>query len=219
MKYPYFLLAFLFITHLSSGQSAGFRYGARFGIGQANISRAGIQNQTGKLALNAGLTANYQFNNHLGLNADFLFTSKGSRASGIDTRSGVFGSASYKYEESYKLYYFEIPVMAKLSIGFSNLHLKVFAGPSVNFNLTGTQTRSYEDPDFNRDNGFSERKIPGLQLMEFAGVAGAGFDVEMDNKQILFLDARYSGAYSSFGVINGSNAYNNYFTVGVGYLY
>jgi hypothetical protein len=218
MKYLYFLIAFLFITHLCSAQSAGFRYGVRFGIGQANISGAGIGNQTGKLALNAGLTSSFQFNKHLGLNADFLFVSKGSRASGTTSTGGLFPS-NYKYEESYKLYYFEIPVMAKLSIGFSNLHLKAFAGPSINFNLKGTQTRTYEDQNFNNNSGFSDRKIPGLQLMEFAGVAGAGFDVEMGNKQILFLDARYNWALNSFGVINGNNAYNNYFSVGVGYLY
>jgi hypothetical protein len=219
MKYLVFLPAFLLITHVGFAQSPGFRYGARIGIGQAKISGASIVNQTGRLAFNAGLTANYQFNNHVGLSADFLFTSKGSRASSSETKSGFFNSTTYNYEEIYKLYYFEIPIMAKVSVGFSNFHPKIFVGPSINFNLLGTQTRTYEDPNYNTDHGFSDRKIPGLQLMEFSGVVGAGFDVEMANEKILFLDIRYNSALNSFGIINGRSAYNNYFTVGVGYLY
>jgi hypothetical protein len=122
MRTLVFLSFYLFITNLGFSQSKGFRYGARFGIGQASISNASIPNQTGKLALNAGFTASHQFNRHIGLCADFLFTAKGSRASGTTTQTGVFGTRTYNYEETFRLYYFEIPVMAKLSIGISNFH-------------------------------------------------------------------------------------------------
>jgi hypothetical protein len=211
-------IALLSFAGSVSAQNTGFKYGARFGIGQASISDAGIENQTGKLSLNAGLTSAYHFTNYFGLTTDILFVSKGSRATGSETESGFFGSTSYTFEERYKLYYVEIPVMAKASVGNETFRFKIFAGPSVNFNVSGSHTRIFNDPDYDQDHGFTDRSITGIKLLEFAGVVGAGFEV-MAGNDIFFIDIRNSAAFNSFGLINNKNAYNNYFAVGVGYMY
>lgn len=212
-----YLLIFTFAGSVFA-QNKGFKYGARFGIGQANISKADIQNQIGKLALNAGITAAYHFTNYFALTTEILYVSKGVRATGTVLGSGLTGSKSYNYEEAYKLSYIEIPGMAKFSIGGKTFRFKVFAGPSMNFNISGNHSRIFEDLDYDLDNGFYDKKIPGLKVLEYSGVVGAGFEA-MKQADIFFIDIRYNSAFNSLGMINGRNAYNNYFAVGIGYTH
>lgn len=216
-----FFILFLVLCALNNiaiAQFDGFKYGARFGIGRATINEAAIGDQTGKLALSGGITSAYYFNKTFGLQADFLFTSKGSRASGQEVVQGFFGSTTFNYEETYRMYYLEVPVTGRVAFGTDNFLVRFYGGPSLNFNLLGTQTRIYEDPDYNEDQGFYDRRIAGLELVEGAGVFGTGFEVAGD-EGIFFLDIRNVMAFTPFGRVNGQDAYNNYFVVGVGYLY
>lgn len=212
------LALFTGYSFIANAQFDGFKYGGRFGIGQARINEAELGDQRGKLALSGGITSTYYFSKTFGLQADFLFTSKGSRASGEEVVQGFFGTTRFQYEEIYRMFYLEVPVTARLAFGSENFLVKFYGGPSINFNLLGTQSRTYEDPDYNDDHGFTDREINGLELLEGAGVYGTGFEVAAD-EGIFFLDIRNTIAFSSFGIINGRKAFNNYFVIGVGYLY
>jgi hypothetical protein len=213
------ILFFLFqLSPLCFSQSNGLRIGASLGVGEATIKKTDISNQTGKLAFQGGLALNYQFIKNFGLYGNILYATKGSRSSGTERVSGFFGTTDYKFEEKYVLDYIEVPVMPKLSFGGEKFYIKIFAGPSLNFNLSGKQNKQYEDASYNQDNGYGFRKITGLQLVEYALVYGAGFDVEISDGSVLFLEIRQSKALNSFGTINNKNAYNQYFTLNAGYL-
>jgi hypothetical protein len=215
MKHLLFLYFVLMINKPCFSQTKGFRYGVHFGAGLAKIKNPLIQDQSGRPLFAAGFISAYQINKNVGIVAELLLTSKGSTGTG----SLKHCCASYPYEEKYKLYYAEVPVMLKGSIGLSDLHIKFFSGPSVNFNLKGTQTKIFEDTAFNNYNGFKERKIPNLNFMEFSWVIGAGFEVELEENDILFLEIRNNIGLSPLGMINGRKAYNNYLAIGLGYLY
>lgn len=215
-----FILFFLIIsTHLSFSQTEGLRLGVYAGIGQSNIRKGNISNSTGKLALQGGLAMNYQFSKNLGLYSNLLLTGKGAEGNGTETVSGLPGSGEYKYKQEFSLYYIEIPIMPKVSIGTEKFYIKAFAGPSINFNVGAKQDKMYETPTIDNQLGYSGRNMPEVELIEYSLVCGAGFDVETANKNIFFMEARYNSALNSLGPVNSTKAFNQYFTVGLGYLY
>ena len=222
MKRLILTLAALLLVIAAFAQSAGFRYGAHFALGTSTFGPVRNLNEESKLSFNTGIAANYQFTKHFGLNMNALLASKGAKINGtILTSSGGFfggGQQEYRYEDNYRFLYAEIPVLPKLSVGVGNLHFKVFAGPSVNFNLLNTLTRTYDDPEYNDNNGF-DQKYEDVEVMEYSVVYGTGIDVETDESSIFFLDIRFNNALSSFGNIAGNDAYNKYFSIGLGYLY
>jgi len=203
-----------------SAQTPGFRYGGHFGLGESGFNSLGAGiSQQGKLNLYAGIAASEQFTNHFGLDADALFVSKGERLSGETTDTDVLGNTkTYTYNDNYHLFYAELPLLLKLSIGWNNFFLKGFAGPSINFNLMALQSRTYQDANYDANHGYLDARMNNINVMELAGVFGAGIDVQ-SGENIFSLDFRISHAYDSFGKINNYNAYNNYFAVGFGYVY
>ena len=220
--YTRFLISILFILSFNTSgfsQTPGFRAGIHLGIGEARITKAGISNQTGKLSLQGGLAASYQFTKNIGLVNNILFTTKGSRTSGTETVSGFFGSQQYTYEEDFSLQYIEIPLMLKVSLGLGSFHLKAFSGPSANFNISGNADRTYDDPEYNKDHGFTNKEITGLNLLEYTLVLGGGIDIELSDESVLYLELRESLALNSFGEINIKDAFNQYITAGIGFLY
>lgn len=199
-------------------QSEGLRYGARFGIGESRFTKESLSAQQGKLSFNTGLAANYQFFENFGLTLDALFVSKGTKAQGSVTRSTFTGTREIQFEETYRMFYAEIPLMAKASVGFNNFYLKAFAGPSLNFNLLSTYSRDYDDPD---ETDISDEQMKNLEVMEQTIVYGVGFEVEMADHELFFLDFRNSTGLSSFGKVTstGEDGYSSYFSIGIGYMY
>jgi hypothetical protein len=158
------------------------------------------------------LGASYQFNNNFGLTGNILYISKGSRTSGTERVTGFLGHKDYTYEENFSLSYIEIPLLAKLSLGAGSFHLKGFAGPAISFSMSGKHDRVYDDTDYNEDNGFTGRDIPGLNLMEYSGILGTGIDIELSDGNIFYLELRENFSFNSFGRINNRDAFNNYFS-------
>jgi hypothetical protein len=217
MKKLITLLSFLFISLTLSAQSPGTRYGGHFALGTSHFR--GYADQQSKLLFSTGIAVNKQFTKNLGVNMNALVTSKGSRISG-STPGGtdIFGNTRYyKYEDTYRMYYVEVPLLPKLSFGGNGFFAKVFAGPSINFNLFSAQSRKYEDENFNSNNGFDKKY--DAEVMEYAMVYGAGIDLETKDSQVWFIDLRLSQAMNSFGTINSFKASNDYFALGIGYLY
>jgi hypothetical protein len=216
-----FILSFITIK----AQSRGTRIGAQAGIGETWFSNSlngksfsGV-NATPKLFFTAGLGASHQFTRWFGLNGSVLLASKGQSFEGTEQgEKDLFGNTpSYKYEETYRLLYTEIPLLAKVSIGFDNFFIKAFAGPSIGFNLHSSDQKIYNDQRYNDENGYNKTIHPS-QVTELSAIAGFGIEAERKNEEIVFLDVRVNNALNNWGKVNGQNAFNNYFSVNVGYL-
>lgn len=217
-------LSFLFVLFTGAvfSQSTGFRYGARFGIGQSQFGSKGLADQQGKLSLSGGVSNAYQFNPTVGIGVDALFVSKGTKASGVTTEDSPFNvKTDYKYHETYRLYDAEIPLMLRLGFGSENFFFRVFGGPSFNFNLLSTEERTYDNENYNQDHGYPERELKGVKVLEYAVVLGLGIEAQNAQNKVFFADLRKSSALTSFGKItaNGNNGYNEYFSIGLGYRY
>ncbi len=201
-------------------QEPGFHYGARFGLGESFFKPTDAGDVESKLLIMGGIASNYQFNDFFGLTADFLISSKGARLSSVTTEKDVFNNdVNYYYRDRYDFIYAEIPIMAKFSIGLGDFKLKAFGGPTANFKLIAVEQRTYEDSDYNEENGYSSRNMDGVDVLEYGVVYGGGVDIITGNEQIIFLDFRVSNSLSSFAKINGEEVKNIYYAISAGYMF
>ncbi len=161
-----------------------------------------------------------QFNNFFGLESGVSFVNKGARVSGFKEDGADFwgNPQYYSYQDVFDLAYAEIPLTAKLSLGFGSFHIKGFAGPGVGFNLYSTQSRLYDNAEYNMSNGFST-KLNNLEVAELAAIYGTGIEIENPSGQLFYLELRLSDALSSFGKVEGKAARNSYYCISAGYMF
>lgn len=214
----FLVILFSLSSFNSFSQTEKFRYGARFALGESNISGPDLGEEHGKLALSVGLASVYQFTTFFGMEADVFFVSKGTRITYEQVIVQNDTSGTFQYEETYNLHSVQVPIMPKLSFGFENFFVKFFGGPGLNFNVLGTISREYEDNGIAEENNFDAKKIYKIIFLNFSAIAGAGFDVETP-EGIFSIDFRQNVPLGPFGKINGKEAENIYFTIGLGYLF
>lgn len=213
------LMAMGFAINIQA-QPKGFYYYSRLGLGTSRFDKSNLSNQTEKLALNVGIAGNYQFNQYLGIMVEANLSSKGSKITG--TEPATFTSAAKPYEDVYKLFYAEIPLIIKLSYPITDqFYIKAFSGFSNNFNLLGTVSRNYDNPN---DADQLDQSINGIKLLENSVVFGLGFEVLDKSNHLYSLDFRSNRALNSFGNIRNSqnsviSGYNSYYTIGFGYSF
>lgn len=227
MKKIFFSFAISVIIFNAYSQTAGFRYGATFGLGTSDFKPAGGITSTADLGILGGFTANKQFTKNFGLNLNALFVKKGAEVTGKTLEPGGFLTADqyYPYTDVFRLYYAELPLLAKLSFGINSLYLKGFAGPSLNFHLLARQERTYDDEHYNNKYGFKQ-KLNGSEVTEFSFVYGFGLEVENKSNDVFFVDFRFSNSLTPFNELEKGDdktvkvpVYNKYFGVTLGYMY
>ncbi len=213
-------ISILCIIELTYSQPKGFKYYTRGGIGASTFRSSNIANQSDKLSFNIGMAASYQFTNNIGLLVEGNFVSKGSKINGEEP--ATFTSAAKSYEDVYRMFYAEIPVMLNLSLPVNDVfYLRAFSGISNNFNLLGTYSRDYNDAN-NQD--LLDQKINGIRLLENSIVYGLGVSIADKDDHLYSLDFRVNDAINSFGDIKNSqntviSGYNKYYTIGIGYSF
>jgi hypothetical protein len=202
-------------------QENAFSIGPRVGVGESIIHLKDQPGEKTKTAFTTGIATTYQFNRILGISTDLMFNSKGGRASGSVVTDGFFGRNTYFYEDEYKIYTAEIPIALKVNVPVGDhAAIKVFAGPNLQFQLSGSnETRIYSDADFQESNGYSERKLTGLNTLENAFQYGLGLELNPHDSQTVFFDIRANESISSLGTINGRKATSSYYMISLGYLF
>lgn len=217
------ILAFTVLLVLATStfaQDKGFYYGTRISLGESNIIGGQLDNTTGKLFWQAGAASAYQFTENIGLTADFLLSGKGTKNNDeVTTSGGIWGDRTYKYDEKVSLLSGDVPIAIKFSINIQKLYLKVYGGPSVNFQFAGFHTKEYEDADYNNENGFDNKQITSLETMNLGWVYGAGFDVESSDGKLFFLDFRLGNSPKAIATINSKGVRNTYMGLSAGYLF
>ena len=211
-------ILFTFIAGWTLAQDMrGFHIGGRFGLGESSIAGTAL-NVRPKMTLSGGIVSNYQFNNYIGLNADFLLTSTGAGASGIERAEGLLSDNYYSYQERFDLLNVEVPVSAQASYWFGDFMVKAFAGPAMNFNLLAMQSRAYDDPNY-QSNDFMNRRLDNINNVSYYMMFGVGLGALSKNERLFFLDLRINNGITPIGTINNRNGYSYYYSVGAGYLF
>ena len=196
-------------------QEGEFKYGTRIGLGESQLKFSGISGVSNKLALSIGIASGYQFNDIIGVSADFLFTSKGGKREGIHTTTGTLGmKQEYVYDDKYRLFYAELPLALTLRVPLKeNFYLRGFAGPSINFKILGTESRAYENENFDEKNGYFNRDLEDLETIDYAYFYGLGVEIIASDDRSYFLDFRLNEPISTAGQINNIEVENKYFLI------
>lgn len=219
MKKNFFIIAAILFSCFTKAQVEGFHVGGRLGLGESTMTGSGM-NVESRLAVAGGVTANYQFTNYFGLNADFLLTSTGAKAKGTARTPGLFGTESdYSYNERFDLLNAEVPLMAQLSASFGNFITRIYAGPAMNVNLLATHSRIYDNNDYNNDHGITNQRLDNFKNVSYAMAYGIGIGALAKNNQLFFLDLRFTNGFTAMGRINNSDVTIQYYCLSAGYLF
>ncbi|MCC9137840.1 porin family protein [Pontibacter silvestris] len=112
------------ITGFASAQQVGIKAGLNYTTFKGDDAK----NYDYRPGYTVGVTARKEINNHIGIQPELLFTSKGAKT---ETTNGNTTS-----KEKTRLNYLDVPVL--LSIQTSGLFFEV--GPQISFLLKGTHT-------------------------------------------------------------------------------
>ncbi len=209
-------LASIFTTPLFS-QNLGLKVGTRLSLGQSDFSENTVSS-TGRLCMGAGATANYQFTKWFGLATDVMLMKKGAMVKGQYQSNDVLNT-KYNYSENYKFYQAELPLMAKLRIGSEHFGFKFFAGPCIAFNLISNSTRTYENENYNNNNGYVNRTLENVNVIEKSVVYGFGIETKSKRDEVFFLDFKNNNGISPIGKINGENIFTRYSVLSIGWMF
>jgi hypothetical protein len=206
----FILLISLIVPSTQAGSLSG--YGLRLGFNIANqtdsehfflSSLEPEGEKKSRIGFCVGGFITYQVTEWLALQPEILLSVKGAKLE--ESGSALLDSVPANYEQSWendetwKLSYIEMPVLAKLQIPLSaNLKPNVFIGPALDIMIgskldwrwsgsAGFETAIY-DSAWDES---SKEEIEGLDILEYSLVFGGGFEYELNSGKILF-DIRYT---------------------------
>ncbi|MBS3913857.1 MAG: outer membrane beta-barrel protein [Bacteroidetes bacterium] len=215
MKKCIFYFIFIFISCHVFAQEHGFGYGTILGIGQNTIKCDGLNGATPKVGFTAGMATSYKFNKMFGLSLDITGVTKGVKAKGSEV---TFPSQTHNYQENYTFIDLDIPVMAKLYLGSDRINLNAMGGVGMNFNLVAISSRTYDESDYNSDNGYSGKQLQDINPTNLSYTAGVGITAK-SAENYYFIHLRLTGPLSELGKINGNTAFHSNFNITFGYLF
>lgn len=221
--------------------AGGVRFGVKVGATYSNISGDNVNQITGpnydsdldafKLGYNAGISASFPISSDgfLSIAPELLYNRKGYEVTSTQTGGLPAGVSKVELEQQRVLHYLDVPILAKVNAGGLFFEL----GPQVSY-LFGSKVKQQTTTKFTngekdkvetnssfRDyTGLSRDEADKSDLAQFdiSGVAGIGYMSEGG----LSLGLRYARGFNSLidskDTQNEPKAFNNAFTLQVGYL-
>jgi hypothetical protein len=206
VKRLFIIAAFGILTAASTAHAQQMMAGVRWGVNFANehySTLPPIENISGRTLGFAGGEFDYRVNNLFGLSIQLLYDQKGARADMVVSNGppGYYGTADWTTN------YLDVPLLLKLSYGSGDIRPYIFAGPSVGFLLSNTETLQTSGT-YSIPNGFGAKyRIDTtanisdfMEPIDISIVAGAGIALTLPTGQKLFVDAAYA-----YGLTNSDN--------------
>ncbi len=218
MRKGWITLVFLLLAAGAFAQSTGFRLGGRFGAGVSRYTPVeGISFQDGT-AIEGGFALSVQPLRIFAVEAFPAVSMRKARATGMrtDGTDPLGNPREYTFSDKYAVYSADIPVVAKLSLGFGGLRVIGFAGPGIGFRMFGFQSREYNDVNYNAKYGYRNSAMKDLAASETFGVVGAGVQLEV-GEGVFGVDARFRMPFQPTGRIEEQDFRANTMTVGLTY--
>ncbi|PJJ48805.1 porin family protein [Hymenobacter chitinivorans] len=242
-KYLTIALALAATSAVQAQDSGGFRLGVKVGGTYSNISGDNVSQITGanyssdlgdyKVGYNAGISASIPLSSDgfFSFAPELLYNRKGYEIKSKQTNAAALpsGTSSIEFEQQRVLHYLDVPLLAKINAGGLFFEL----GPQVSY-LFGSKTKQQTTTKYNNGNkdkvednsgfqdytGVSRDEADKSDLAQFdiSGVAGLGYQTEGG----LSVGLRYARGFNSLidskDTKNDPKAFNNAFTLQLGYL-
>jgi len=179
------------------------KFGVKVGVNVASISGDDAENEEGRTSFHIGGVTEIMISENFSIQPELMYSSQGYSFASSET----FGGDTYDYEETGKLDYINLPIMAKYYVaeGFS-----LEAGPQIGF-LMSAKLESYDSEDGSYSDDIKEL----LKDIDFGLGVGLGF--KMDNG--LNFAARYNIGLSSISEDDEYSIQNNVLQVSVGFMF
>lgn len=177
----------------STADAEDITVGFKGGLNLADLTGESIMNNEMKPAFGGGIFFNYAFSDIISVQPEILFMMKGTKHETIENMS-------------YNINYFDIPVLAKLSVPTEGAFVpSFFAGPSFGLLVSAKEKMPDEERDVKEY----------LKTMDIGLVFGAGADYKVGNGCII-LDFRYS--FGLTNILDDAEEYEEMKTQGITFL-
>jgi hypothetical protein len=234
-------LTVLSISAAQAQDSGGLRIGIKAGATYSNISGDNVEQITGpgynaelgsyKLGYNAGISTSFPITDDgfFSFAPELLYNRKGYEISSTRTTGLTAPVAKIETEQQRVLHYLDVPLLAKINA--DGLFFEF--GPQVSYlfgsrtktqytekRADGTKIKEESRSNFQDFTGVTrgEAEKSDLAQFDFSGVAGVGYMTDGG----LSINLRYARGFNSLidskNQDNEPKAYNNAFTLQVGYL-
>ncbi|WP_426058863.1 porin family protein [Hymenobacter sp. B1770] len=235
-------LSLLSVSVAQAQDAGGPRIGVKVGATYSSISGSSVSQLAGpnfdsslgsyKLGYNVGVGTSFPISSDgfFSIAPELIYNRKGYEIESKQKSGLPAGTASVEFEQQRVLHYLDVPILAKINAGGLFFEL----GPQVSY-LFGSKTKQQTTTKYNNggkdkveDNGtfqdFTGVSTRGdgyksdLAQFDIAGVAGIGYQSEAG----LSLNLRYARGFNSLidskNTDNEPKAFNNAFTLQLGYL-
>ena len=183
-------------------QAQETRFGAKVGLGLANVTGSDTKELKNLVVFNGGVMADISFSDLISFHPELLYSQRGAKTEG--TVGGI------SYTGTTRFGYVDVPLL--LRIKASGLFFEV--GPQLGILLSRNSeyTASYGGASQSRSSSSTE----GLRKLDFGYVVGVGYQLP----QGLELGIRYNGGLLDLNdPSDSSKQYNSVFQFQVGYLF
>lgn len=206
------LACLLLVCSTGFAQAPGFHYGFKFGMGAGTLSIPNTPAEVGRPVLETGFASSFQFTRMIGISADALL---GLHGGYVDERE-----VGRTYQDRFHLYQAQVPIALKFSIPLNESYfLRLYGGPSINFNLASREERRYINTALDEERGYHNRPMDDMEPMNYSMVFGAGVEYITKGNKILFFDAKGNEGLTPVGRIYGVDAKMSSYMLTVGLLF
>lgn len=217
MKKFYLLLVVALVSGHTFAQKQGFLIGPRVGIGVSQFRTSGFSDSDveEKIALAAGLSAQYNFLRFFGVSTDVSLLNQGARVMGEQN----VGLGEQDYTDIYNIQYIEVPLALRVNLGIQQFWVSAYAGPSYQFNIAGNVSRVFDDPDVDDNEGYEKEKLRNLDAVVPSAVFGLGLNVLANDGGVFFMDLRSGLQTDYLGKVDGRKAKIGYWMISFGKVF
>ena len=171
-----------FSTNVFAQDEKPYYFGLKAGFNMSKAWGDDAEDESYAMGMGAGVVMGYHLHEMFDIMPEVMFMWKGSKTAIEDV--------DYTGDITWKLYYVDINVLAKLKIptdGMIKPH--IIAGPYVGIKVGDGWSA---DPDVPAEaEPFLDEQLDDIKSTDFGAVLGAGVDIMMDNGHMITIEGRY----------------------------
>lgn len=187
----FFALCLLLLVAVPSSLAQTLSYSLKAGFSATNISGEVDNDFEARTALSGGFGLGYDFGNGFMIQPEILYLVKGAYTdteinTTIINPDGSSDSFDTPVRARFDLTYIEFPVLASYTLGQGRLQPRVFAGPTVGYNVNASVNVRARDSDTYAQS-YSDSSV---KTWDYGAVMGIGTDIVVSEER-LRVDARF----------------------------
>ena len=188
-----------FATNAFATEDKPYYFGLKAGLNMSKGWGDDAEDDSYAMGMAAGVVMGYHLHEMFTIMPEVMFMWKGSKV-------GIAEEGFYEGDLTFKVYYVDINVLAKLNIPTEGkIKPHIIAGPYVGIKASHSWSGDPE-PEEMVGEYLDEMLDEYLKSIDFGAVLGAGVDITMDNGHMVTVEGRYGiGLSNLFDQVEGDD--------------